>query len=425
MKRIVIVSVIVSTLVTSAMAHEQERDRTHSVKKSIASVPEITQKELDAVDGFGHMFQDGKVTGQIRSSYSEIHYKSAQDVYATAVGGFLKYELAEYKGLSAGVEFVTSQNVNALSGKGVKYNAEFSSQAKEYTQMSEAYINYNYKGFKLRAGRQTIDTPLADSDDIRMVADSFNAYILTYEQNELSFMGGYLDSWQGYDAGLDTPWVATGKDGTYLAGISWNYASLDASLWYYNINGQKGDTTANNSYYSDIVGHFHLSEELFWHIGGQYLLQKELDNSGVASEIYGAMSELVSYGFGVNIAYDKSLKKQGKQSFSGFGGGTLFTSMDNMIVDNIAVDRDVEAFVGGVSYDYESFNLLYGYGDFYGSANSLGQTEHIVEQNIGFAYEKEDSLTFGAIFTKQDDKKQTGINSGDWRNFRVLVAYNF
>ena len=427
MKKIIKISLLLSLCLSTLNAgkNQENRDRLHSVKKAIASVNEVEKKELDVVDGFVHMFDDAKVTGQLRSLYSDIGYKSSQDVYATALGGFMKYELAEYKGFSGGVAFVISQDVSSLSGDGVAYNDELSSSHRNYTQMSESYLNYSFNGLNLRAGRQTLDTPLADSDDIRMVSNSFEAYVATYEYENFTFMGGSLLSWQGYDAGLDNSWSNTAKDATYFSGVSWSDELIDVNLWYYNINGEVGDTTANNSYYGDIVGHIQLSKELFLHIGGQYLKQNELDRSGVSSEIYGAMTELVAYGLGINIAYNKSLKKENKQSFSGFGGGTLFTNMDNMIVDNIAVDRDVDAIVAGISYEYKDFNFLYAYGDFCGSSNSLGKEEHIVEQNIGFAYEKEESLTLGAIFTIQDDREETGINGGDWKNLRVLVAYNF
>ena len=427
MKKIINVSLVISFFISNLYSDEiqEHRDRIQSVKKAIASVRDVEKKKLDIVDGFTHMFKDANVIGQIRSLYSDIASENSQDVYATALGGLLKYELAEYKGFSAGVEFVVSQNVGSLSGDGVKYNDELSSSNRNYTQMSESYLNYKYAGLNLRAGRQTLDTPLADSDDIRMVGNSFEAYVATYEYEDLAFMGGKLLSWQGYDAGLDNPWSKTGSNGTYFGGVSLNRDMFDASVWYYNINGEIGDATANSSYYGDFVGHIHFSKELFLHLGGQYLKQNELDQSGVSSEIYGAMAELVVYGLGVNLSYNRSFKEDNKQSFSGFGGGTLFTNMDNMIVDNIAVDREVDAIVAGVSYGYKNFNFLYAYGDFDGDANSLGQKEHIVEQNIGFAYEKEESFTIATIFTKQDDKKETGVNGGDWTNLRVLAAYNF
>ena len=427
MKKIINISLLASCLVSTLLAEEVEenRDRLHSVKKAIASVHEVEQKELDVVDGFAHMFHDGKVTGQIKTMYSGIGYTNAQDIYATAVGGFLKYELAEYKGFNAGVEFATTNDINGISGAGIKRNNELSSSAGSYTQMSESYINYQYHTLNIRGGRQTIDTPLADSDDIRMVSNSFEAYIVTYELSGFTLMGGTLLSWQGYDADLDAAWQKTGKDGTYFGGASYSDDALDASLWYYNINGEMGDATANNSFYADIVGHFHLSQELSVHLGAQYLKQNELDSSGVASNIYGATAEVVINGLGLNIAYNKSLKESNKQSFSGFGGGTLFTSMDNMIVDIIAVDRDVDAFVSGISYEYsEDLNFLYAYGDFKGDKDSSGVKEHIIEHNIGATYEHNDFI-LGAIYTLQEDKEKTGINGGDLNNVRVLLSYNF
>ena len=426
MKKIIKISLILSLCLSTLYADENQenRERLHSVKKAIASVHEVEKKELDIVDGFNHMFRDGKVTGQIRSLYSDINYESSQDVYATAVGGFLKYELAQYRGFSAGVEFVVSQNAGALSGDGVEYNDALASSQRNYTQMSESYLNYEYEGLNLRGGRQTIDTPLADSDDIRMVSNSFEAYIATYEYEKLTLTGGTLLSWQGYDVGLENPWEKTGEDGTYFSGIVWSDDTLDVNFWFYNINGVVGDGVANNSYYGDIVGHFHLSKELFLHVGAQFLKQQELDASGVEAEIYGATAEVVYHGLGLNIAYNTAKKVSNKQSFSGFGGGTLFTNMDNMILDNIAVDREVNAIVWGISYEYKSFGFLYAYGDFQGSVNSAAQKEHIVEQNIGASYEHED-LLFGAILTVQKDREHTDINGGDWVNARVLVAYNF
>jgi hypothetical protein len=100
--------------------------------------------------------------------------------------------------------------------------------------------------------------------------------------------------------------------------------------------------------------------------------------------------------------------------------------MDNMILDNIADDRDVDAVVLGLSYAaMKDLNLLYAYGDFDGDKNSAGVSEHIVEQNIGLEYTLNENITFASIYTKQDDKDNTGINGGDWDNFRVFASYSF
>jgi len=257
-----------------------------------------------------------------------------------------------------------------------------------------------------------------------MVSNSFEAYIATYELAHVTFMGGTLLSWQGSDTGLDNSWQKTSEGATIFAGMNYSDDSFDISLWYYNINGEMSDATANNSYYGDIVGHFHISEELFLHLGAQYLKQDELDRSGVSANIFGLTAELVVDGLGLNIAYNKSLKESAKQSFSGFGGGTLFTNMDNMILDVISADRDVDSIVAGISYGYGDFSSLYAYGDFKGERDSSAIKEHIVEQNIGASYEHNDFI-LGVLYTVQKDEESTGINGGDWENVRVLLSYNF
>jgi hypothetical protein len=420
--------------VTQEVAPQQQtsqqppRDRHSSVKKAIGSVSGVEPKEIDIVYGFNHMFRDGKVTGQIRSMYNSYNYTQETNTYATALGGFVKYELAEYKGLSAGVTFHTATDIDQLSGDGSKRDTELSSSEQEYEVRSETYLNYRYGEMSVRLGRQIIDTPLADSDDIRMIPNSFEALIANYETQSVTVMLGHLQKWQGGDAGLDDGWQKTGEDGTNFGGITVTTDLLEGSFWVYNINGETGDETANNTFYGDVMGDFTLGEGFSLHTGVQYLKQNELDNSGVKADIWGASGELVYKGLGINLAYNGSSKHRGKQSFSGFGGGTLFTSMDSMILDAITSDRSASAVVGGFTYEWGDFNLLYAYGDFQGDANSQGEKEHIVEQDFGVEYSKTDDYTLAAIYTRDDDKYNNttdGANGGDWGNVRVYASYNF
>ena len=409
-------------------ADEKNREREHSVRKAVQKVSENEiPKKLSIVDNFKRIFEEGKVSGNIRSIYSKYSNDNDINTYATALGGGLKYELAQYYGFNAAAGFTTSHDIAFASGdkKKGERNDELSSGGGSYTTLSEAYINYEFKGLNLRAGRQIIDTPLADSDDIRMLPNSFEAYTATYDISDFSLMAGYLNNWQGTDAGLDDGWVDTGIDGTNFGGISYANDLVDASAWYYNINGEAGDETANNAIYVDAVGHWNLNKNLFLHAGVQYLHESEQDNSGVEANIYGVLAELVVSDLGITIAYNKSTKQAGKASFSGFGGGTLFTSMDTMIIDEITADRDAKAIVAGLSYAISDFNLLYAYGDFDGDADSGGVKTHIVEQNIGVDYAPDDNFTVGAILVIDDNKEDSTSTDFNDKNFRVLVSYNF
>jgi len=453
MKNFNIPYLLISLLLSSTFLFAEEvedkklRDRGHSVKQVIQNVLKNEPKEVEQTNTLRNMFENGKVTGQLELIYSGHEIDNDSNPYATAIGGHLLYELAKYNGFNAGVEFSTSHNINALSGDGDKTNTFMSSSDESYTEMTQAFANYEYSGLNIRLGRQVIDTPLADSDDYRIINNTFEAVIATYEINDFSFILGYLDRWQGTDAGLDidNPWQDTGENGTYFGGVTFTCSDtqscLDINAWYYDMSKSESANTAtgniaNTSAYFDISHHLKIGENYFLHSSVQYLNQSEKDNSGIDSSIYGFMFEFVVYeDLGFSIAYNKSEKKSGKGSFTGFGGGTLYTNMDNMIIDNITADRDAKSFVAGITYSMGDFSFLYAYGDFDGDEDSTGQKEHVVEQNIGIEYTPTENLTLGAIYTINDDKENTGSPSygfagttgtaGDFENYRLIAAYSF
>lgn len=398
------------------------KEREHSVRDVIDSVAKAEEKDVSIVAKAGHMLRDGKISGQLRALYSGYDYSGAQNQYATAVGAQIKYELAEFHGFNVAVEFSTAHDIDFATGEGVHHSSEISSEKGNYTELSQAYINYKNGGVNLRAGRQLIDTPLADSDDIRIIANTFEAYTLSYEQESLTFMGGLLTRWQGTDTGLSPHdhWSDTGEDGTYFGGLSYSDDFIDSSVWYYGISKDSDPNSAtgnvaNSSIYADVSLHLELSEEYALHTSAQYLSQKEAHSSGVDATIYGVMAEFVMFeDFALSAAYNESQKQEGRGSFSGFGGGTLYTNMDSMILDTITMDRDAQAVVAGITYRYNDFWFMYAQGVFDGKANSFGVKERIIEQNIGFEYTPDERVTFAALYVKNDDKKR------EWEQRRKL-----
>ena len=426
MNKLFKISLITSMMLSVSYAEDEmseKRDRIPSVKKVIGSIGKVKEKEVGVVDGFKQMFSNGKVTGQIRTIYAGYEQKKVGEVdtYATALGGGLKYELASLYGFNGGVAFKTSQDLDFATGdkKKEKHNPELSSSAGNYTELTEAYINYKYADFNFRAGRQVVDTPLADSDDIRMISNTFEAYIATYEFENFSFMVGNLQKWQGFDVGLDDGWIDAGINGTNFSGITFDNKLIEFSAWYYNI------TKATNAFYSDFGINYNFNKNFSIHGGVQYLNESQLDASGIEANIYGAMVEFVAYDLGFNLAYNRSYKKTNKESFSGTGGGVMFTSMDTMIIDEITKDRDTSAVVAGLSYAIGNSNLLYAYGDFDGDKNSIGEKMHIVEQNMGFEYNVNDKFVVAAIYVIEEDRQNSLKTEDDFNRLQVMINYTF
>ena len=417
---VAIASLLIYCNATLYAEEAQKRDRLHSAKEVIGQVTNMPEKEISVVDNFKHMFDDAQVSGQIRMLYAGYNQKEtgADDTYASAIGGILKYELAEYNGFNAGVALYTSNDIPFATGEGTKHNNELSSSNGDYTTVGEAYINYRYSDFSFRAGRQKLDTPLADSDDIRMIQNSFEAYVARYDYRGFNFIAGHINSWQGIDAGLDDGWSATGENGTNFGGVA--YAEkYELNLWYYNIT----DTT--NALYFDMGVNYALSEKLLIHAMLQLLKENELSRSGYDADIYGGMLEFVMGGLGVNFAYNGTDASHAKQTFSGTGGGTLYTSLDTTTLDVIAIDRQAQAFVSGISYNYDNLNFLYAYGAFIGDKDSSGAKAYIVEQNIGLEYNVNEEFIVSATYVIEEDRNSRVKTENDWNRAQFMIHYNF
>ena len=415
---------ILLLLSTAGLAHDIEmnkenNERVESVREAISNIGETEDKNVSTSQMFGDMFKNGKTTGQIRAVYAGYDFKNDTDTHATSIGGQLKYELAELNGFNGAVAFYTANDIDFATGNDVNQNNELSSSKGNYTDMTEAYINYKYDGFNFRGGRQVIDTPLADSDDIRMIQNTFEAYIASYTVDGFTFLAGNLQQWQGYDAGLDDGWQKTGEDGTWMASVSFENDNINASAWYYKI------TKALDAYYAEGSYNYEIDQDSSVSLSAQALIEKELNNSTNEADIYGVNAEAAFYGFGINAAYNKAIVSTGKQSFSGFGGGALFTSMDTMILDVIAIDRDADALLGGISYVYGDLNLFYAYGDFRGDKDSVGQKAHIVEQNAGLEYDVDENFRISAIYAVEENKEVPSDAGTNFDRLQVMAAYNF
>ena len=362
---------------------------------------------------------EGKVTGEIRSKYLGVS-SDAQDNHATAIGAMIKYESASLYDMSAGFGFNTSEDIGSLSGDRSKNerNPELSSSNGEYTVLSEAYLNYSNSNLNVRLGRQVVDTPLADSDDIGMIANTFEAYMATYELSNITLTAGNLQKWQGVDTGLDDGWLDTGDTGTWLGGITYS-SDVEASAWFYSVGG------LTNAIYADVSYTQKINDDTSLNIAGQFINEAEVDNSGVEANIIGASLGLEVQGLGLSLAYNQSSKADAKASFSGFGGGTLFTNMDIMIIDEITEDRDAQAFVIGASYAISHLNLSYAYGNFTGDANSLSAKEHIVEQDIILEYELNENLALEVIYVMSSDEESSVDTGFDFNSAEVKLSYVF
>ncbi|MFA6138618.1 MAG: OprD family outer membrane porin [Sulfurimonas sp.] len=161
------------------------------MKKNIA-ISIITVGLLSSVNVYGaedlsSMFSEGKTSGQVREfsiSRTMDYSDAAKDDYtrtANAIGGYLKYETGAYSGLSLGTAFYTTNGFGLGGSKATNVEVDptlLGSNNEGYSMLGEAYVQYKNSNTTFKGGRQKLDTPLAGSDDARMLPNLFEAYLL-------------------------------------------------------------------------------------------------------------------------------------------------------------------------------------------------------------------------------------------------------
>ncbi len=394
---------------------------------------DITQVEaapVVATDTLVNAFTNGKVSGQIRAGYINFNPKLSGEptTFATALGGQLKYETAPYHGFYLGAAFYTSHTVNGLSGdrSDKKRNYELSGDDRHYDLLGEVYAGYKLDRLNIKAGRQLIDTPYADSDDIRMTPNTFEGIVASYVMGDFSFIGAYLTKWQGPDAD-DYDFVdllGPGANGVTMAAVTYASDSIEAGLWYYG-----ADKTAD-VFYGDLIGTYAISEDIELKGGLQYANQSERSNSGIDATLFGAMAELGFAGVTLGAAYDTLNVDDGKGYFGGFGGGVGFVNMDEMTAGTFIVSQGADAFKVGIAYDFaeigaDGFTTEYNYGRFEGDKHSSAS-----EQDFYLTYAHGETwdveVTYAII--KDVDKdigEDVSGNPADGGFDRLLVRANY
>lgn len=136
---ILVMYTLVSVSTLNAIDNTIDDARNDSVRASINAFAKLEDKEVSEVNKIKKMFKKGKASGQLKLMYSEV--AESGNAFATAIGGVIKYELAEYHGFNAGAAVYTSYDIPFTSGEGDKRNTEMSSDVGNYTDMSEAFVN--------------------------------------------------------------------------------------------------------------------------------------------------------------------------------------------------------------------------------------------------------------------------------------------
>ena len=345
------------------------------------------------------------VSGQIRFGYTnttDADASGGEDNETAAIGARLGYVSPDWHGFSTGVTGYATAALGNLDDDAAFLNSDGGPNGSGYAITHELWAQYEFAKTAIKLGRQEIDTPFADTDDIGMVPNSFEGVvIMNTSLPNTKVIALHLNKAAGVDA--STPDKFTHITDTQAAvsavGIDYDVNKWNVHIWQYNQENTVGNATDMTYLETGVSPTENLA------LGLQYTMQDYA--TGRKGKAWGASVAYSITDFTMSTAYNKVSGTNGVQgAIGGVGGGPFFTSAEQNTIDDTA---NIHANMVGVEYSgIKNLTLAVNKFDFdKGSSDELDLTT---------SYQIKDKLTADLIYS---DMGEGGSNT------RLFINYNF
>ena len=354
-----------------------------------------------------------KVDGYLRGTYQS-HDVNNDKVYKDdAIGGKLHVETDAFYGVSLGASVYSSNALFNDDNKGlVPLRGE---SHKSYTILGEAYMQLDFGKSILKIGRQEIDTPFAQIDDIGMIPNTFESAIFENRDIEdTTIFLGQIQRMAGVDAEVvDKFTKVNGSKGMQVLGVNYEgIKDLALGAWYYNLKDGEIDSIAYmEANYEKELG------AMTYGVGLQYAKESYLNDAD--AHVYSGTLSATANETGLTLATAYS-KAKDNGATSGFGGGPFFSNSEYLILDNAG--KDGTALWYGAEYDASKVGID-------GLTVGLGHVtltneakKEATQTDLVLSYEMNDAFEIHAIAS---DLKGHNVGEDDAKHLRVFANYNF
>ena len=322
------------------------------------------------------------ISGQVRLGYINTD-DNVNNLTTLSIGGKLGYTSPSYKGLTAGAVFYTT---NPIAGK--DDNGFFLDSNNEgYSILGEAWLNADIGKTSIKLGRQGLDIPFADTDDIGMIQNNIEGLVIrNHNLPNTELFAAYLSRWAGVDSPQPEKFVKLDHDkGIAVLGVNYEAEKWAAQLWHYD-----SDHGTDMSYADATIKPNDALE-----FGVQYANQNDttVDNSGFDGNVWGATAAYTIKDTTIALDYNKV---SGGQVTNGFGGGPFYTSgIDHTIAE--ADDQKATAigieYTGLKDWTFGIRNIAFTQGE-----NELDLTaSYQIRENLSTGFEYADMHNDGTI----------------------------
>jgi len=358
-------------------------------------------------------FQNAKVDGYLRGGYQYHNLKNDKTHLDYAVGGKLHMETAAISGISGGVSFYNSNSISNDDDSGL-VTFRGSSDA-SYSILGEAYLKANFGNTMIKIGRQEIETPFAQLDDIGMIPNTFEAAILVNKDiKDTTIFVGNIQKMAGVDAKVVDKFTKI-NDNKNMQAIGIHYEGIkDISLsgWYYRLKDAEIDNIAY--FEADYEG---TSNGFGYGFGVQYAQQTY--NVGKTANIFGTTVSATLENVGLTLAAAYTRVK-GNAATSGFGGGPFFTNSEYLIIDNAGVDGKATWY--GAEWNADLIGakgLSFGLGQFSIEAETGNKS---TEKDFIASYEIGDNMEIHMVYSDIDG---SNVGEDNVKHLRIFANYHF
>jgi hypothetical protein len=424
-----------------------------------------------AADDLAGMFKEGKASGQLRAFYIDRDYSGIVSTHrdATAIGGYLKYETGAWNGLSLGTAFYTTNGVGDHSNISTVDPTLFGKDNASITYLGEAYLQYKNGNTAFKGGRQKLDTPMAGSDDARMLPNLFEAYVLTNtDMKDTTLIAGHITKFAQGTFGR-----AYNGAGTYadkVLSVTSGYSMVDSKSYvgeFVNMGTSAiGENTSGVSvvsatytgikglklqlwdYYAhDILNAIYAEANYSWSYSSgiaPYVAVQYIKEDNVGSDYAGKVnSDFIGAKAGVKVAnFDLygAISHNSKNDDAAINGGTItpwggMPAYTQGMVTRHQFMAGTDTWKVAANYDWKDYGINLNAGVFYvefdmnalNGYSTAGYQTTASESGFDIIYNpqtvKNLQLRFRGNFPRE--YKETTAGNMDWDEYRVIANYNF
>jgi len=356
-------------------------------------------------------------SGYVRSGFIQTDHDSAS-AFAGELGcGYLLNTYVKaHLGLFAAIDSgLNSDNDQSIQGD------FFNQQKDSYLIVGEAVLTLSYEKFEVHLGRQNFDSPHLDGDDLRMISNLYEAYLVDYHYSDAVYFGaGFVREASGWENGNNASQFVSigealgGEDrGAWLSWINYQQQQINTNAWFYLIPDHLA------IFYAELIYSKELSDSLSYSLGFQYDWGHDIGHAKldkIDAHTLGIMAAISWTDFTFTTAYNHNFGKTG--ALASVGGGPFFTSLEDQTLDAVS-GSDTESVLLSLEYNINEYLSL---GSAVGKFSANNRKDYDKEElNVFLNINWKETLSTELMYAVTNDKN----SEPDMHQIRAILTYRY